>query len=120
MVPDHGGCSLLPEERSRSSAPPSGVWNGERILPAGWTDYVRSHGSPQPASGYGYGAAWWTFPKASGLPQDAIVAQGNRGQYVVVIPSRSMVIVRRGFDATGMAFDLTKFTTDLLGAFDKR
>jgi CubicO group peptidase (beta-lactamase class C family) len=96
-----------------------GVWKGERILPAGWTDYVRSHGAAQPASGFGYGATWWTFPKGSGLPQDAIVAQGNRGQYVVVIPSRSLVIVRRGFDGTGMNFDLAKFTTDLLGAFDK-
>ncbi len=97
-----------------------GIWNGERILPVGWTDYVRRHGAAQPATGYGYGATWWTFPKDSGLPQDVIVAQGNRGQYLVVIPSRSMVIVRRGFDATGMGFDLTKFTTDLLGAFDKR
>jgi CubicO group peptidase (beta-lactamase class C family) len=95
-----------------------GVWHGERILPAGWTDYVRSHGPAQPASGYGYGATWWTFPKGSGLPQDAIVAQGNRGQYVVVIPSRSTVIVRRGFDATGMNFDLAQFTGDLLRASD--
>ena len=90
-----------------------GVWNGQRILPHGWTDYVRSHGA-QPASGYGYGATWWTFPKGSGLPQDAIVGQGNRGQYLVVIPSRSVVVVRRGFDATGMNFDLTRFTKDLL------
>jgi CubicO group peptidase (beta-lactamase class C family) len=97
----------------------NGVWNGERILPAGWNDYVRSHGPAQPATGYGYGATWWTFPKASGLPQDAIVAQGNRGQYVVVIPSLSMVIVRRGFDGSGMSFDLARFTTDLLRAFGK-
>jgi CubicO group peptidase (beta-lactamase class C family) len=97
-----------------------GIWNGERILPAGWTDYVRSHGAAQPASGFGYGATWWTFPKNSGLPADAIVAQGNRGQFVVVIPSRSMVIVRRGFDGTGMGFDVAEFTTDLLSAFDKR
>ena len=94
-----------------------GVWNGERILPEGWTDYVRSHGPAQPSSGYGYGATWWTFPKDSGLPGDAIVAQGNRGQYVVVFPSRSLVIVRRGFDAPGMNFDLTEFTRDLLPAF---
>lgn len=97
-----------------------GVWNGERILPAGWTDYVRSHGAAQPAAGFGYGATWWTFPKNSRLPADAIVAQGNRGQYVVVIPSRSIVIVRRGFDGAGMNFDIAKFTKDLLGAFDKR
>jgi hypothetical protein len=31
-----------------------------------------------------------------------------------------MVIVRRGFDGTGMNFDIAKFTTDLLGAFDRR
>ena len=94
-----------------------GVWNGERILPPGWTAYVRSHGPAQPASGFGYGATWWTFPRDSGLPADAIVAQGNRGQYVVVIPSRDMVIVRRGFDGTGMNFDIADFTADLLGAF---
>lgn len=94
-----------------------GMWQGERILPTGWRDYVRTHGSAQPPSGYGYGATWWTFPNDSGLPQDAIVAQGNRGQYLVVIPSRSLVIVRRGFDGTGMNFDLTRFTRNLLSAF---
>lgn len=94
-----------------------GMWNGERILPAGWSDYVRTHGPAQPDSGFGYGATWWTFPKDSGLPEDAIAARGNRGQYVVVIPSRRLVIVRRGFDGTGMGFDLADFTEDLLAAF---
>jgi CubicO group peptidase (beta-lactamase class C family) len=93
-----------------------GMWNGERILPAGWRDYVRTHGPAQPASGFGYGATWWTFPTDSGLPQDAIAARGNRGQYLVVIPSRELVIVRRGFDGVGMNFDLTKFTQDLIAA----
>ncbi len=93
-----------------------GMWNGERILPVGWRDYVRKHGSAQPATGFGYGATWWTFPKVSGLPQEAIVAQGNRGQYVVVIPSRALVVVRRGFDGTGMNFNVSKFTQDLLAA----
>lgn len=95
-----------------------GVWNGERVLPAGWRDYAGRHGPAQPAGGYGYGASWWTFPKDAGLPADAIVARGNRGQYVVVVPSRKLVIVRRGFDGNGMAFDLDAFTRDLLGALD--
>jgi CubicO group peptidase (beta-lactamase class C family) len=92
-----------------------GVWNGERVLPAGWRDYVGRHGPAQPPSGYGYGASWWTFPKDAGLPQDAIVARGNRGQYVVVVPSLKLVIVRRGFDGNGLNFDLDSFTRDLLG-----
>ncbi len=93
-----------------------GVWQGTRILPAGWQDYVRQLGAAQPSEGYGYGATWWTFPEDSGLPQDAIVARGNRGQHLVVIPSRELVIVRRGFDGAGINFDLTEFTRDLLGA----
>ena len=94
-----------------------GMWNGERVLPAGWTATVRSHAAAQPESGLGYGATWWTFPAASGLPQDAIVAQGNRGQFLVVIPSRHLVIVRRGFDGgAGAQLDIYAFTRDVLAA----
>lgn len=53
--------------------------------------------------------------KDAGLPQDAIVARGNRGQYVVVVPSLKLVIVRRGFDGSGLNFDFDSFTRDLLG-----
>ena len=93
-----------------------GVWNGERILPPGWDDYVRRHGPAQPAAGGGYGATFWTFPTGKGLPEDASVMRGNRGQYVVIIPSRSLVIVRRGYDGAESQFDLDRFTADLLAA----
>jgi CubicO group peptidase (beta-lactamase class C family) len=93
-----------------------GMWQGERILPAGWGSYVARHGPAQPASGYGYGASFWTFPKGSGLPADAYVARGNRGQYLAIIPSRRIVIVRRGFDGTSSNFDLDSFTRDVLAA----
>jgi CubicO group peptidase (beta-lactamase class C family) len=94
-----------------------GIWNGERILPPGWTANVRQHAGPQPARGFGYGATWWSFPADSGLPKDAIVAQGNRGQFLVVIPSRQLVIVRRGFDGgAGAQLDISAFTRDLLAA----
>ena len=96
----------------------NGMWNGQRILPADWRQYVARHGPAQPPSGYGYGASWWTFPKGSGLPQDAIIARGNRGQYVVVIPSRRLVIVRRGFDGNAMNFDLDAFTRDVLATLN--
>jgi CubicO group peptidase (beta-lactamase class C family) len=59
--------------------------------------------------------AWWTFPADSGVPEDAFIAQGNRGQYLVVIPSRQLVIVRRGFDGTETRFD-PAFTRDVLAA----
>jgi CubicO group peptidase (beta-lactamase class C family) len=93
-----------------------GMWNGERILPPGWGAYVSRHGPAQPASGYGYGATFWTFPAAAGLPPDAYVAQGNRGQYLAIVPSRRIVIVRRGYDGPGTAFDPAPFVRDLLSA----
>ncbi len=93
-----------------------GVWQGERILPAGWLDYVRRHGPAQPASGYGYGASFWTFPKGSGLPEDAVVMRGNRGQYVVIAPTQRLVVVRRGYDGPESAFDLDAFAKDLFAA----
>ncbi len=92
-----------------------GVWDGERILPPGWTDYVHRHSAAQPAHGFGYGAGWWTFPADSGLPQDAIVARGNRGQNVVVIPSLQLVIVRRGFDGPPN-LDIAALTRDVVAA----
>ncbi len=94
-----------------------GMWNGDRVLPAGWADYVHRHAAAQPERGFGYGATWWTFPPASELPRDAIVARGNRGQFLVVIPSRQLVIVRRGFDGGSAAeLDITAFTRDVLAA----
>ena len=93
-----------------------GVWNGERILPPGWGAYVSRHGPAQPASGYGYGATFWTFPAAAGLPADAYIAQGNRGQYLAIVPSRRIVVVRRGYDGPGTAFDPAPFVRDVLAA----
>src|SRR5262249_47664167 len=65
-----------------------GVWNGERILPAGWMRYMTTPSGPQPASGPGYGATLWLFGPKQGLPAGSFAAQGNRGQYIMVVPSR--------------------------------
>ena len=70
-----------------------------------------------------YGAGWWTFRRPEGnafegIPDDAFAARGNRGQYVVVVPSRNVVIVRRGEDMVGTGFDIAAFTRDVLAALD--
>ncbi|MDJ0978069.1 MAG: serine hydrolase [Erythrobacter sp.] len=102
----------------------NGVWNGERILPEGWRDYVSTPSGPQPeGTQWGYGAGWWTFRRPEGnafegIPDDAFAARGNRGQYVVVVPSRNVVIVRRGEDVVGTRFDIAAFTRDVLAALD--
>ncbi|WP_234421189.1 serine hydrolase domain-containing protein [Erythrobacter sp. EC-HK427] len=92
--------------------------DGTRILPEGWVEYVSTPSGPQPeGNGWGYGAGWWLMNNSEGIPSDTIVAAGNRGQYIVVIPSRDVVIVRRGEDpAGGSGFDIEAFTRDVLAA----
>ena len=95
-----------------------GVVDGERILPEGWLDYVSRPSGPQPTGEQGYGATFWLFDKSEGVPTDAISANGNRGQYVIIVPSRNIVIVRRGEDPAGKRFDHIAFTRDILAALD--
>ena len=80
-----------------------GVIGDERILPPGWVEY-----SARPTTGasdYGYGAGFWTnrgggdgagYRIAAGIPADAFMARGTQGQYVLIIPSQDLVIVRLG------------------------
>ena len=91
-----------------------GVWQGERLLPEGWMAYLTRPSGPQPAQGPGYGATMWLYGPAQGLPEGSYAARGNRGQFVMVVPSRNVVIVRRGEDPTGSPFDLARFTADVL------
>jgi len=93
-----------------------GVWQGRRILPEGWMHYMTTPSGPQPASGPGYGATIWLFGPAQGLPAGSYAAQSNRGQYVMVVPSRNLVIVRRGEDGGDTRFDIARFTADVIGA----
>ncbi|WP_375428411.1 serine hydrolase domain-containing protein [uncultured Sphingomonas sp.] len=93
-----------------------GVWQGQRLLPAGWmADSVKPLG-PQPATGPGYGRTLWLFGPAQGLPTGSYAAQGNRGQYVMVIPSERLVIVRRGEDPGPARFDIARFAADIIKA----
>jgi CubicO group peptidase (beta-lactamase class C family) len=93
-----------------------GVWNGERLLPFGWSRYVATPAPAQPASGPGYGAFFWLYGEAQGLPAGTYGMNGNRGQYVFIVPSKGVVIVRRGFDPAGKRFDEAAFARDVLAA----
>jgi CubicO group peptidase (beta-lactamase class C family) len=99
-----------------------GVWNGERLLPAGWSRFVATPAKVQPegaaaAGKPGYGAFFWLFGPAQGLPEGTYAMLGNRGQCVFIVPSRHVVIVRRGFDLmTGKQFDGAAFARDVLAA----
>jgi CubicO group peptidase (beta-lactamase class C family) len=84
-----------------------GVWEGRRLLPAGWVDLART--GTHAERGGRYGAGWWIepAPDASVGPEfrkltspsagaDIFTAQGFQGQLTVVVPSRDLVVVRLG------------------------
>ncbi|WP_128892949.1 serine hydrolase [Erythrobacter sp. HKB08] len=93
--------------------------DGTRILPEGWVEYVSSPSGPQPEGrGFGYGAGFWLLNASEGIPSDTFAALGNRGQHVVIVPSRKIVIVRRGEDPAGTRFDIEAFTRSVLKAIE--
>jgi CubicO group peptidase (beta-lactamase class C family) len=95
-----------------------GMWQGERLLPEGWRDYVTRPSGPQPDGAFGYGATFWLMNRSEGVPADAFAAFGNRGQYLVIVPSRRLVIVRRGYDTSEERFDIAAFTRAVVAALD--
>ena len=97
----------------------NGVWNGEAILPSWWVSYSSK---PTPTEPKGrYGAHFWTNggdavpekrrPMPS-LPGDTFYAMGYEGQYVMIVPSRKLVVVRLG--QTKKSWDVEGFVSEVL------
>ncbi|KTE02318.1 serine hydrolase domain-containing protein [Sphingopyxis sp. H115] len=96
-----------------------GMWRGKRLLPANWRSFVTTPRGPQPDREFGYGAGFWLFNKSEGIPTDAFGAFGNRGQYLVVIPSRNLVIVRQGYDDDKNRLDIVMLVKAVVAADDR-
>jgi CubicO group peptidase (beta-lactamase class C family) len=95
-----------------------GVWNGERLISEEWIDFVRTPAPATAETGHQYGGQWWLVPDdRNDVPSDAYSTAGNRGQYVVVVPSHDLVIVRRGLDYGRQGFDRWDLTREVLKAF---
>ncbi|MCB0558096.1 MAG: hypothetical protein KDD09_04080 [Phaeodactylibacter sp.] len=52
------------------------------------------------------------------MPKDAYATAGNRGQYVIVVPSHELVIVRRGLDYGRQGFDRWDLVREVLRAWE--
>ncbi len=75
-----------------------GVWEGERILPEGYVDFVSTLAPAWKADGRPiYGGFFWlngteTFP----VPREAYYMAGAGGQTTLIVPSHDLVVVRLG------------------------
>jgi CubicO group peptidase (beta-lactamase class C family) len=99
-----------------------GVWNGVRIFPDGWVAYSRA---PAPADRERrYGAHFWLKPPpeyggaAASLPADTFHAAGHQGQFVSIVPSRRVVVVRLGGTRYPGVWDQAAFLRDVLHAIE--
>jgi CubicO group peptidase (beta-lactamase class C family) len=85
-----------------------GIWNGQRILPEGYAQHVRTLAPAWVADGrpvYGGGFFWVNGDGGWPLPKDAHAMLGAGGQSAHLVPSHQLVIVRLGKYAGARAAD---------------
>jgi len=96
----------------------NGVWEGERLISEAWIDFVRTPAPSTTERGNFYGGQFWLVPDdRNDVPKAAYATAGNRGQYVIVVPSYDLVIVRRGLDYGKQGFNRWDLTREVLKAF---
>ena len=80
----------------------NGQWNGQQLIPANWIDYMSTPSGLATKYNIDYGAGIWLNTAQNGnrffpsLPADTMIGWGMRGQFLLVVPSLDLVIVRMG------------------------
>lgn len=96
-----------------------GVWQDERLISKDWVKFVRTPAPATAHSGNQYGGQFWLVPDdRDDVPKTAYSTAGNRGQFVVIIPSHNIVIVRRGLDYGQQGFDRWDLAREVLKAIE--
>jgi CubicO group peptidase (beta-lactamase class C family) len=93
-----------------------GQWNGRRVLPKGWVEYLTTLYTPASdlwprpvqremggtVARWGYGAMWWVWDAPIGTTSAnwtpftaSYSAFGTDGQYITVIPALDLVIAHK-------------------------
>jgi CubicO group peptidase (beta-lactamase class C family) len=103
-----------------------GVWNDERILPEGWVKKTVTSLSANKLKNYGY--QFWLngfvsdtssrhiFPDA---PADMFYCDGYAYQFIFIIPSKKLVIVRLGL-TLDRSFNENAFLKDIIEAVNEK
>lgn len=95
-----------------------GVWDGRRLLPAGWVDRARTV-TPQSRVDevHDYGEHWWVW-RGDIATHGAFGAHGYEGQYTLVVPGLDLVVVRLGKSPAETHDALRAWMRSLVGCFD--
>jgi CubicO group peptidase (beta-lactamase class C family) len=106
-----------------------GVWQGKRMLPAGFVEAMRQ---PVPASGgqYGQGQVWRHGPQGATppgqnpdlpfkLPEDTFWMLGHDGQAIAIVPSKGLVLVRLGLTPERLHYQPQALLAAVIEALEK-
>lgn len=99
-----------------------GVYNGERILPEGWVKQTVTPANAAKRGEYGY-QFWLNAGEKNNpsnrlyphCPTDMYYCDGYEGQYVFIIPSKNLVIVRLGLTQND-GFDADQFVANVVAS----
>lgn len=100
-----------------------GEWDGKQLVSK---EYFKLAASPSQKLNPNYGFLWWlnanggtrarparrSFP---GLPRDLIAAMGREGQYVLVVPSLDLAVIRQGEQSREAVF-ATQLLKQIIGS----
>jgi CubicO group peptidase (beta-lactamase class C family) len=105
-----------------------GRWEGRQIVPEQWVEKsTQTDTSVKMWDAYGYlwhvnlpyRLQWTKSPVPSdSIPSDGYMAEGVLGQYIFIIPSKDILIVRVGNDKTGGKW-VVEFLTMVLGSISR-
>ncbi len=96
-----------------------GVWGGQRILPARFTDWMFA---PVEASNglYAQGHLWLESPGELPPFEDAVWLQGHDGQFIGIFPSHELVVVRMGLTPSRHGYSSLPLAKALIAALDNQ
>ena len=95
----------------------NGVWGDTRLISEDWIEFVRTPAPSTADRGNLYGGQFWLVPDGrDDVPESAYSTAGNRGQFVIIVPTHETVIVRRGLDYGRQGFSNWDLTREVLKA----
>ncbi len=100
IIDTEGGLYLRPQDLAKFGYlyANDGVWDGQRILPAGWVAETMNPAIKDPDWDVHYGFQWWLLPYPGGEQQWAWTGLGYGGQRLLVIPEYDLVAVFTGWN----------------------
>jgi CubicO group peptidase (beta-lactamase class C family) len=78
------------------------MWNGNRILPAGWAQEATTRhvaNVAQNVQGPGYGYQWWRYDRRG---TDIWAGNGFGGQFIIIVPAHNIVAVTNSWNVFGV------------------